>query len=300
MSGMSMALAMLIANPVILGATPTPPSSAIESGDTVQGASDTYARMTVDVAVHGIGPYRFLIDTGSQRTVVSTALAGTLGLAKGPQVRVVGIAGSGDVATAQVDSIAVGPRAFYDLTVPLLERGNIGADGILGTDSLQHQRVVLDFVRDTIRIGDAAQTGGSGGYEIVVRAKQRSGRLILTDAMIDGVRIDVVIDTGASGTVGNRALQQALSRKHRQALLKGSLSSVTGHELPVDLGLAGKLEMGSVGLANVLIAYADAPAFSELKLDKRPAVFLGMRELRAFKRVAIDFSSRKVLFDLVK
>jgi predicted aspartyl protease len=304
MSGMSMALAMLIANPVILGATPAPITGPAQpgaepQGDMVQGDTDAHARMTIAVAVHGTGPYRFLIDTGSQRTVVSTALAGTLKLAQGPQVRVVGIAGAHDVATARVESITVGPRAFYDLTVPLLERAHMGADGILGTDSLQHQRVLLDFARNTIAIGDMAETGGARGFEIVVRAKQRSGRLILTDALVDGVRTDVIIDTGASGTIGNRALQDALTKKRRQAMLKGSVSSVTGQELAVDLGVADKLELGGIGVTNVVIAYADAPAFGELKLGRKPAMFLGMRELRAFKRVAIDFTKRKVSFDLV-
>jgi len=303
MSGMSMALAMLIANPVILGATPAPITGPAQpgaepQGDMVQGDTDAHARMTIAVDVHGTGPYRFLIDTGSQRTVVSTALAGTLKLAQGPQVRVVGIAGAHDVATAQVESITIGPRAFYGLTVPLLERANMGADGILGTDSLQHQRVLLDFARNTITIGNLAETGGGRGFEIVVRAKERSGRLIMTDALIDGVRTDVVIDTGASGTIGNRALQEALAKKPRQAMLKGAVSSVTGQELAVDLGVADKLELGGIGVSNVVIAYADAPAFSELKLSRKPAIFLGMRELRAFKRVAIDFTKRKVSFDL--
>lgn len=301
MSGLSLALAMLIANPVILGATPGPITGLETPADTVQAEMDLHARMTIDVAVHGLGPYRFLIDTGSQRTVVSTALAGKLGLTMGPQVRVVGIAGVHDVATAQIDSIDIGPRSFYDLTVPLLERQNMGADGILGTDSLQHQRVLLDFAHNTISIGDPKELGGRRDFEIIVQAKRRSGRLILTDAMIDGVRTDVVIDTGASGTVGNRALQRTLARKSRaQDRMTGTLASVTGQELPVDLAVAGKLELGHIGVANVLIAYADAPAFHELKLDKRPAIFLGMRELRAFKRIAIDFSTRKVLFDLVE
>jgi predicted aspartyl protease len=302
MAGMSLALAILIANPVILGAAPAPMASADSAeADTIQGAADAHARMTVDVAIHGIGPYRFLIDTGSQRTVVSTALAGALGLVQGPQVRVMGIAGTHDVATAQVDSIDIGPRSFYDLTVPLLEGGNMGADGILGTDSLQHERVLFDFVRNTIQIGSPRQLGGRRGFEIVVQARQKSGRLILTDATIDGVRIDVVIDTGASGSVGNLALQRALARKSRpRDVLRGTVTSVTGHDLPVELGVANKLELAGITVTNVLVAYADAPAFGELKLDKRPAIFLGMRELRVFKRVAIDFSTRKVLLDIGK
>lgn len=302
MAGMSLALAMLIANPVILGATPVPLTGADgASVDIVQGAADAHARMTIDVAIHGIGPYRFLIDTGSQRTVVSTALAGSLGLAHGPQIRVMSIAGVHQVATARVDSIDVGSHSFYDLTVPLLEGSNMGADGILGTDSLQHERVLLDFTRNTIRIGNPRELGGRQGFEIVVKAKHKSGRLILTNATIDGVRVDVVIDTGASGTVGNPALQRALAHKARpRALLRGTLSSVTGHDLPVDLAFANKLELAGIAVTNVLVAYADAPAFGELKLTKRPAIFLGMRELRAFKRVAIDFSTRKVMLDIGK
>jgi predicted aspartyl protease len=318
MSGLSLALAMLIANPVILGATPAPPTgSAPDTAvDTLQGETDLYSRMTVDVAIHGGVPgagaaaaptaiaggaplYRFLVDTGSQRTVVSTTLAGTLGLVQGPQVRVMGMAGAYEVATAQVAAIDVGTRAFYDLTVPLLERRHMGADGILGTDSLQHQRVLFDFARNTIRIGGAAGASATRGFEIVVQARKRSGRLILTDAVIDGVVTDVVIDTGASGTVGNRALQQALARKARKGVtLTGTLASVTGHELAVDLAVAGSLELRGARLSNVVIAYADAPAFGELGLAKKPAIFLGMRELRAFKRIAVDFSTRKVAFDL--
>ena len=40
--------------------------------------------------------------------------------------------------------------------------------------------------------------------------------------------------------------------------------------------------------------------FAALGLDRRPALMLGIRELRLFNRVAIDFSTRKVLFDLPK
>lgn len=299
MSAASMALAMLIADPVTLGATPPPISQEKPADDVVQAEADTYDRMTIEAVVHGIGPFRFIIDTGSQRTVLSTALAATLGLAEGPQLRVVGIAGSRHVTTAQVHSIAVGALSFRDLTVPLLERINIGADGILGTDSLQHQRVLLDFTRNRISIADRAAKATRAEFEIVVRAKRRSGRLILTNALIDGTRTDVVIDTGASGTIGNRALQRSLARKRQKALGTSEVSSVTGHLLPVELAVAGKLELGRMTLFNVPVAYADAPAFAELRLDRKPAIFLGMRELRAFKRVAIDFSSRKVLFDLV-
>ncbi len=299
MSGFAFAMAMTVAaESLILGSPPISPSNDSET-ETLQAGTDSADRMTIDVLVrgdvHGGGPYRFLIDTGSQRTVISTALAEALKLPSGPTVRIVSIAGEDRVATARVDTIDIGDRSFHDLTVPLLKDHHIGADGILGTDSLQHQRVVLDFIRNTIEIGDPHELGRARGYEIVVRAKRRSGRLIMTNATIDGIRTDVVIDTGASSTIGNRALQRAMRERGAGA---GLLTSVTGQTLPVQFQLARTLQIDTVQVANVAIAFADAPAFAELGLKKRPAIFLGMRELRVFRRVAIDFTTRKILFDL--
>ena len=43
--------------------------------------------MTVPVRSPAPGPYRFIIDTGAQRTVISRELADALGLAAGRDVR---------------------------------------------------------------------------------------------------------------------------------------------------------------------------------------------------------------------
>ena len=40
------------------------------------------------------------------------------------------------------------------------------------------------------------------------------------------------------------------------------------------------------------------PAFEALGLNRKPALLLGMQDLRSFDRVAIDFSTRRILFDL--
>lgn len=295
MSGLCAALALLIADPLILGTQQTLPVAASDELDRIAGHGDSAERMTVPVVVQGSGPYRFLIDTGSQRTVISTAVASQLSLLPGPGVRVVGIAGVNDVATAHVDEITFGQQSVAGLTVPLLNDRHMGADGIIGTDSLQDQRVVFDFARETITIGTPRELGRTSGYEIVVRARRRSGRLIMTDALIDGVRTDVIVDTGAQGTIGNLALHRALRGK---AAGSGSLTSATGQVMQADFRIAGELRLGNLQIGNVLIAFADSPAFAELKLHDKPAIFLGMHEMRAFKRIAVDFATRKVFFDL--
>ena len=46
------------------------------------------------------------------------------------------------------------------------------------------------------------------------------------------------------------------------------------------------------------MSFADSPTLRALDLADEPAMILGMSELRLFRRVAIDFRTRRVLFDM--
>jgi hypothetical protein len=54
-----------------------------------------------------------------------------------------------------------------------------------------------------------------------------------------------------------------------------------------------ELDIGGVTLKNLAIVFADAHTFRQLKLDRKPALLLGMNAIRAFKKVSIDFANRK-------
>lgn len=259
---------------------------------------DQWSRMTVPVRVTEKGPFRFLVDTGSQNTVLSTDLAARLSLVPGRRARLISVAGTQMVDTVEVDQIDLGRRSFYSLRAPLLQSEHMGADGILGLDSLQGQRVLIDFKKNLMAIDDAKTLGGSKGFEIVVQARRRSGQLIMADARMDGIKVQVVIDTGAETSIGNRALQRALAKKRGTRTIE--LMSVTGHQVSADLGYGRRLEIAGISFNNVAVAFTDAPAFPALKLDERPALLLGMRDLRTLDRLAIDFSTRRILFDIPK
>jgi hypothetical protein len=156
--------------------------------------------------------------------------------------------------------------------------------------------VLLDFDKKRMAIGDAMALGGNRGFEIVVQARRRSGQLIMTNAIIDGVRTDIVIDTGSDTSIGNRALQRALSRRHKGETTQ--LQSVTGQVITADIAMARELKLGTMTMSNSMLVYADTPAFAKLDMEKRPAMFLGMNQLRLFHRVAIDFSTKRILFDM--
>ncbi|WP_126173171.1 aspartyl protease family protein [Altericroceibacterium xinjiangense] len=257
---------------------------------------DPHERLTVPVKIGTGGPYRFLVDTGAQATVLSRTLADQLQLLDRESALLVGMASRQRVTTAMIPQLTIGLRTFPIRSAPLLEQENIGADGILGLDSLQGQRVMLDFVENTISVADAEALGGVSGFEIVVRARRKLGQLIVADARLNGIPVAVVIDTGAQGSVGNLPL---LRRLHRaDELGQSHLTDVNGVQVPGGMRLARNFDLGRVRLSQVALFFADAPPFAALGLSKRPALILGMRDLRAFRRVAIDFAAQRILFDL--
>ena len=290
--------AIFVAAAVLPLLAATPPNPALPAGavDIIAVAVGRDERMTVPVRIGTSGPYDFLVDTGSERTVLARDIALRLRLVPAGSATLVGIAGSEIVDLVEVDEINLGRRSFYGLTAPLIEGHFIGADGILGIDSLQEQRVLLDFDKKQMLVGDAASLGGNKGFEIVVQARRRSGQLIMANALIDGVRTDIVIDTGSDTSIGNRALQRALARRHKGETTQ--LISVTGQSITADVGVAQTFKLESLTINNTAIAFADTIAFEKLGLGKRPALLMGMNQLRLFHRVAIDFATRRVLFDM--
>ena len=62
--------------------------------------------------------------------------------------------------------------------------------------------------------------------------------------------------------------------------------------------VGGELAIGRAQLQNIPIMFADSPTVHALNLTREPTLILGMSELKLFRRVAIDFKTRRVLFDL--
>lgn len=270
----------------------TPPLTLDEI---VQARQDFYNRMTVPVMIGDAGPYRFMIDTGSQATIVSHALSDSLALPVTGKATLVGMGSTAPVDLVTIDDLGFAGRSYSNISAPRLHGADLGADGILGLDSLQDLKVVIDFRSNRIFVADADTFGRSSEYEIVVRARRKLGQMIITDATIDGNRVAVVIDTGAQASMGNNALRRKFRDRTR---VISTATDVNGTQFVGQMEIAKRLRIGSLQLENVQLAFVQSPAFASLGLDNRPALILGMDTLRGLKRVAIDFSKRRVLFDL--
>jgi predicted aspartyl protease len=252
-------------------------------------------RMTVAVRLSGSGPYRFLVDTGADRTAISRELATKLNLAAGDPAALHSVSGVSMVGTASVRDLQVTRKMVNIAEAALLESANIGADGILGTDSLKSQRVVFDFAGQTMLVEPSGSFEGPREPDaIVIQAKRRSGRLIVTDAAANGHPLTVVVDTGAQVSIGNEALRRQLAAHELvDPAQKVELISVTGEKIVGSYMFIRKIALGGVELKNLAVVFADAHTFKQLKLENKPALLLGMNAMRAFKKVSIDFANRK-------
>jgi predicted aspartyl protease len=279
------------------------PATAADSGAATHlaMAADGHDRLTVAVHLGGGGPFQFLIDTGSDRTSVSNELARRLGLTERQGAVLHSATGSSRVRMAFLPELYTGRRAVRHIHAPMLAAADIGADGILGIDSLRSQRVLFDFAEGRLSIlpGDSPASVDEGA--ILVRARRREGRLVITDAKVDGEAVSVVIDTGSSVTIGNAALRRKLERRGRiEPLGPIDLISVTGAALRGESTRARSLAIGGARLERMNIVFADAHTFRQLKLDRKPALLLGMNALRAFDQVAIDFAGKTLLLVVSK
>jgi predicted aspartyl protease len=129
---------------------------------------------------------------------------------------------------------------------------------------------------------------------IVVEARRKNGRLIVTDAVANGQTLTVVLDTGSQVCIGNQALRARLMGRN---LINGmqtvELESVTGQRITGDYMFVRSLTIGGIDLNNLAVVFADAHTFKQLGLENRPALLLGMNAIRAFKKVSIDFANHK-------
>ena len=120
--------------------------------------------------------------------------------------------------------------------------------------------------------------------------------MIVTEAQANDKRVSVVIDTGSQISIGNEALRRELlgAKLLEGGTEKVELQSVTGEKITGDYMFVRQIRIGDIGLNNLAVVFTDAHTFKQLKLDKKPALLLGMNAMRAFKKVSIDFASRKL------
>lgn len=305
-----MASAIITCAPIVRN--PPLPAAGDAKTDVAQGdgsgrmhtAGSFDNRLTTSVYINGGGPYRFLVDSGAERTLLAAEIAAQLGLPQGREVLVEGITGRQPAVLVEIASLRMGTLVCPPLAVPVLPRKMLEVDGYLGLDVLDKHRVVLDF-----RAGTLTVTRPQGFFaamwehwdEAVVHTLGSSGRLRASDCLVGDVRAAAFIDTGAEVSVANPALYAALRQSVADRQVAGGsvgLYGVTGGSI---VGLATNIKdirLGELHLTYTPFVVAPLEVFDVWGLSREPALLFGMDCLRRFARVSIDYGRKELRFEV--
>ncbi len=303
------AVCLLVVGPVSAQTEQNDTEKAADQGELIPGfvqdfGIDRSDRMTVPVSINGSQTYPFIVDTGAERTVIANDLAKTLKLEQGPQLKLATITGTAYADSYMIENLVMNTINIELIEAPGLERSNLGAYGLLGIDSLEEHKVLLDFKNSKVDVLPSRRKSGLGKVErgmIVVTAKRKAGRMILSNAEVGGVRVDIILDTGAQSSMGNYALRDKLRKRDmRFDYVPVLMRSVTGDILTGDFTQVRDIAIGGVTISDLPVTFADNYAFKALGLEKKPAILLGMDAMKLFDRVLVDFANRRVGFDLPK
>jgi predicted aspartyl protease len=277
------------------------PELPVASAETAVGETteDSAGRVVAPVTVNGQGPFRFIVDTGANRSVLSRPLAERLGLVATGVGAVHSIDGVLNAPLVNVTSLRYGDLDLPSGSTPLLEGPVLaGEEGLLGVDGMRGRRLRMDFERDCIEITPSRSSGVLRGWEMV-RGELRFGHLVMVRGAVRGLRVNILIDTGSDTSLANLALQQALRTRVRNSdeAFGPPRAHTAGQTVVLDRAMVvSQLSMGELELDNVAAYVGDFHIFELWGLLEEPTLLLGMDVLSQTRGLAIDYGRARVFF----
>jgi predicted aspartyl protease len=262
---------------------------------------DRAGRVLAPVMVNGQGPFRFILDTGANRAVLSPRVLAGLRLqlaADGPTVAVHGVTGTALLPAVRIDELRAGEMVLArDQNVPVLSQTVLAdADGILGIEGLRSARIDIDFVEDRVSIVKSSGRQAARSGFLTIDVSLQHGGLIVVPGRVGKVRVKAIIDTGAERTLGNNALREALllvSRNGAEELT----TRVFGATPEVGQGtslVAPTIFLGEAELRDLEVTFGDLHVFRVWDLEHEPALLIGMDLLGTVERLVIDYRRREL------
>jgi len=255
---------------------------------------DRIGRIWAPVLIDGKGPYRLVLDTGANRSAITTRAARSLGGAPAvSNTQVTGFTGTAVVPTLHVGSLEVGDLLIGPSDLPVLSDVFGGAQGVLGIEGLANKRIYADFRHDHLEITFSHGERAPHDF-IVVPLTQTSGGLLYANVRVGSVRAKAIVDTGAQGTIGNLALRHALMRVPPRNAAPEEIIGVTLDVQTGDNLLAPDIDFGNLQVKGARITFGDMYLFQHWKLTNEPTLTLGMDLLGSFDVLVIDYNRHEL------
>jgi len=259
--------------------------------------ADRIGRILVPVKVNDQGPFRFVLDTGANRTVLTPRLAERLGLEVSHDTRLTlsGVTGSASVPTVAVGHVKAGDVVLKAQHLPVADSLSADVDGILGVDALGGTRVIVDFDAGKVQVRKAHREGLLDGMTRVP-AKFRFGRLLVVKATIGRIPVNAVIDTGSQYTLANLALRQRLG--FPEGFTASNSTDVIGETLTRQRGERRQVPVlrmaDAIQITRPTVIFGEFYVFRLWDLESEPAIVIGMDIIGSLEAFLIDYQRGEI------
>lgn len=263
--------------------------------------SDRLGRVVAPVNVNGQGPFRFIVDTGANRSAVSQVLAERLGLAAAGTGSVHTIYGVSDAPFVNVTSLQYANLPMGGASMPMLQNEVLaGEHGLLGVDGMRGRRLRMDFERNCIEIIASRGAPPLSGWT-TIRGELRFRHLVLLHGFVNRLPVAMFVDTGSNSTLANFALRDRL--RARSGVRTRNVDPVRAYTagLPVVLDTIialPRINLGEIEARDITAYVGDFHIFQLWNLTEEPALLIGMDVLSQTRGLAIDYGRASVHFRL--
>jgi hypothetical protein len=217
---------------------------AATSADTPVRVDFTVANgfmVVVPVHINGTGPYNFLLDTGTSRSMVVARVADRLALPTTGRSIIVGVHGASAISLVQASSLTLAGATVPNLQLTVVPK-NSGFPpdlaGVLGEDFLENFDVLLDNRHHTLELepGSGSLSEMLSGERLPLRStgvlggEPTAGRIIVQGHAreLGDKEITLLLDSGASNLMwfhGAASLGPTTAQENSIAASTGTVSS---------------------------------------------------------------------------
>jgi Aspartyl protease len=252
-------------------------------------------QIVLAISINHTGPYDFLLDSGTQLTMIDPSLAAALHLDTQGTAVVAGAGSRQSASFAQLDLVEAGSHAVAHQKVLVyglknLHSADLHIQGILGEDFLEHFDMLIDNAHRLLCLDDspAMRAEVKGPHIPLVNTAELDDRvavpglLIIAASLSDGIRpARLLLDSGAQAPILYNTPQYMELQLSHDVPLRGS--GVDGEQRIFSALPPQDVKIGSLELSRV-------PFFSlaGIQKDARVKGFDGVLPTGLFRRVFID------------
>lgn len=249
--------------------------------------------VVVTLTANDQGPFDFVLDTGTNTSIVDPSLASRLSLAALDRIQLTTLGGTQAVVRSSLRTLAAGPAHVENVEVLVQDLSELrGVDpriqGIVGQNFLSHFNYLLDYRNRSLQIEQGAEIRDSIAGAPVRAEVSEDKMLIASEVQSRGeAKLRLLLDSGANMVTLVHKPALALDGASRQSWLELSASGQAGWKM----GHMRALLVGTKKFHDLDVALPDAQPSDTERIED------GVLPTALFKAVYVNNRDGFVVFN---